>query len=30
MASVNEWVMMRMMVNLTYTRREKGKPGAGT
>jgi hypothetical protein len=30
MASVNEWVMMRMMMNLTYTGREEGNPGAGT
>jgi hypothetical protein len=30
MASVNEWVMMRMMMNLTFVRREEGKPGADT
>jgi hypothetical protein len=27
--SVSEWVMMRMMVNLTYIRREEVKPEAG-
>jgi hypothetical protein len=29
MTSVNEWVMMRMMMNLAYTRREEEKPSAG-